>query len=203
MFTSNQLIYILFSIPGIIIATTLHEFVRAAVSTYFGDTLPKQKGRLTLNPIKHFEPIGFILMLSTGFGWGKPVDTSSLYYKNRKRDTLLTAILPTIANLIFAILISIIVFLLMNYAQNYILNILTLIVYYNISIAVYNIVPVSPMDGLKVLSNIMPSNQYFKLMQYEKIIQILFLLLLFMGLGDFIFSPIINFIYFIISRIYM
>lgn len=80
----------LVSIPGIIVATTVHEFTRAAVSTALGDTLLWNRGRSTLNPVKHFEPIGFLLLFySGGFGWGKPVDTSALYYKNRKRDTLL------------------------------------------------------------------------------------------------------------------
>ena len=101
MVNINSFLFILFALIAIIIATTVHEFTRALTSTILGDTLPKQKGRLTLNPIKHFEPIGFILMLATGgFGWGKPVDTTSLYYKNRKRDTLLTAIMPDIANII-------------------------------------------------------------------------------------------------------
>ena len=79
-----NLLAILLGIPAIMVATTIHEFTRAAVSTALGDKIPKEEGRLTLNPIKHFEPIGLIIMLACGFGWGKPVNTSSLYYKNRK-----------------------------------------------------------------------------------------------------------------------
>lgn len=204
-----QLSIIVFSIPAIIIATTIHEFTRAVVSSALGDTLPKRDKRLTLNPFKHFEPIGFLLMLATGinglmfigngmiftaggFGWGKPVDTSALYYKNRKRDTLLTAVAPTIANLIAAFLFFLASrFFQQMYWVSFFLNITCA---YNLSLAVYNLIPVSPMDCLKVLSVAMPANQYFKYLQYEKIVQMLFLLILFTGRLNGFFA-------FIISRI--
>ena len=84
---NGSFLVILLGIPGILVATTVHEFVRALTSTVLGDTYPKSQGQVTLNPVKHFEPIGFLMMLySGGFGWGKPVETSALYYKNRKRD---------------------------------------------------------------------------------------------------------------------
>ena len=101
---NGSFLVILLGIPGILVATTVHEFVRALTSTVLGDTYPKSQGQVTLNPVKHFEPIGFLMMLySGGFGWGKPVETSALYYKNRKRDTLLVAILPTVVNLILGL----------------------------------------------------------------------------------------------------
>ena len=77
----NSLIILALQAPCVIFATTLHEFTRAFVSTKLGDNRPRDNGRLTLNPFKHFEPIGFLLALLTGFGWGLPVETSSLYYK--------------------------------------------------------------------------------------------------------------------------
>ena len=104
----EQLIVYLLGIPAIMLAATIHEFTRAAVSTAFGDKLPKEEGRLSLNPINHFEPIGMILMLACGFGWGKPVNTSALHYKNRKKGTLITAVSPTIANLIFVFIFMLI-----------------------------------------------------------------------------------------------
>ena len=193
MVNINSFLFILFALIAIIIATTVHEFTRALTSTILGDTLPKQKGRLTLNPIKHFEPIGFILMLATGgFGWGKPVDKTSLYYKNRKRDTLLTAIMPDIANIIVAYIGLILANLFIKTGNVVVFSLFSRIAVYNISLAVYNIVPVSPMDGLKVLAHIIPSNKYFQYIQYEKVIQAVFLLFLFIGTTDFIFTPVIN-----------
>lgn len=182
---------LLLRVPCVLFATTLHEFVRAAVSTALGDKKPKNEGRLTINPVKHFEPIGFILFLATGFGWGQPVQTNALFYKNRKRDTLITAISPSVANILAAILFA---FLLRVIdVQSTISNIILLsLIRFNVSLAVYNIVPITPMDGLKVLSTIMPANTYFSYIQYEKIIQMIFLLLLFMGYTNVIFSPVIS-----------
>ncbi|MCI1959005.1 MAG: site-2 protease family protein [Clostridia bacterium] len=206
----NSLFTLLLQIPAVIFATTLHEFSRAVVSTILGDKKPKNDGKLTINPVKHFEPIGFILMWLTGFGWGKPVETSPMFYKNRKHGVLITAIMPSVINIVFAAIFGI-VFAFVG-AKNMSVYIqagnaasvsqLHLAIYillydlieFNVSIAVYNIVPVSPMDGLKVLSAILPANKYFSYIQYEKIIQVIFLLLLFMNYTNVIFGPIINFI---------
>lgn len=193
---TNALKFILYSIPGILIAITLHEFTRAAVSNALGDTLPKREGRLTINPIKHFEPIGFILMLATGgFGWGKPVNTSALYYKNRKKDTLLTAIIPMIVNLMAGFVFTLFTYLASKggfYELGWILQRTAI---YNIALTIYNLVPFTPMDGLKILSIAIPSNQYFKYLQYEKIVQMLFMLLLFMNYITVFFDIIIQQIY--------
>ena len=157
-----NLIILALQIPAVIFATTLHEFSRAAVSTILGDKKPKNEGRLTLNPIKHFEPVGFILMWATGFGWGKPVETSPMFYKNRKRDTLITAIAPTVINLIAALISSVIYSLApldeMGIVGILLSYLLVSIKQFNIYIAVYNIVPVSPMDCVKVLSCVLPAN---------------------------------------------
>ena len=194
------LLFLLICIPGILLATTTHEFTRAAVSTKLGDYIPKEKGRLTINPFNHFEPIGFILMLSTGFGWGKPVETSSLYYKNRKQDMLKVAIAPSLANLLMALIFTVFykIFLNINFPfATVLVTVISKCVYFNISLAIYNIVPISPMDGLKIMSHIIPANQYFKYLQYEKIAQVLFLIFLFMGFVTGFFNVIIYFIMYV------
>ncbi|WP_352400515.1 site-2 protease family protein [Anaerotignum sp.] len=190
----NYFLIFLASIPGIIVATTMHEFTRAAVSSALGDTLPKSKGRLTLNPVKHFEPIGFLLLFySGGFGWGKPVETSGLYYKNRKRDTLLVAILPSLVNL-FLGMIFLALYTNVSVGNTYVSMILNYLCYYNVGLAVYNILPVSPMDCVKVLSVSLPANKYFQYLQYEKMVQMFFLFLLFFGFFSGIFGGITNFL---------
>lgn len=184
----NYLMAFVLSIPGLIVAPTLHEFVRALASTALGDDLPKKQGRLTLNPLKHFEPIGFLLLFySGGFGWGKPVETSGLYYKNRKRDSLIVAILPSVVNLILGM-----IFLSLTRWTNGIpTDILVYLCYYNVGIAVYNVLPVSPMDCVKVLSVVLPANKYFTYLQYEKMIQMVFLFLLFLGFFGGIFQSVV------------
>lgn len=178
-----SLIEFLLGIPAIMLATTIHEFTRAAVSTALGDKLPKEEGRLTMNPFNHFEPIGMLLMLANGFGWGRPVNTSSLYYKDRKKGVLITAIAPTAANLVFAVIAA---FLVKVFENNYWLGIFFIqLSHYNFCLLVYNLLPVSPMDCVKVLSVSISANSYFKLMQYEKVIQMIFLFVLFLGAGGF------------------
>ena len=181
------LIELLISIPAIMIATTIHEFTRAAVSSSLGDLLPKEEGRLTLNPLKHFEPIGLILMLSCGFGWGKPVNTSALHYKNRKTGTLITAILPTIVNLMFGFVFVGVAIALASH-QYYVGLFFQKAAMYCCCLVVYNLLPVSPMDCVKVLSVLLPANAYFKYLQYEKIIQVAFLLILFLGYGGIFYT---------------
>ena len=179
---NGSFLVILLGIPGILVATTVHEFVRALTATILGDTYPKSQGKVTLNPVKHFEPIGFLMMLySGGFGWGRPVETSALYYKNRKRDTLLVAILPTVVNLILGI-VFLFVYIRFQSGNFYLSTLFHYVAYYNVASAVYNVLPVAPMDCTKVLAVLMPANQYFKYMQNEKLIQMLFLFLLFFGM---------------------
>ena len=189
------ILMIALQIPAVIFVTSLHEFSRAAVSAMLGDQKPKNEGRLTINPAKHFEPIGFILMWAMGFGWGKPVETSPMFYKNRKRDTIITAVMPSVINLVFAAVASVLYGVVSSgtgIGAVIIAVFLSAVKRYSVSIAVYNILPVAPMDCVKVLSCILPANTYFSYMQYEKIIQMIFLLVLFMGyISDFM-NPIIN-----------
>lgn len=187
----NYCLILLMSVPGALIATTAHEFTRALVSTRLGDDLPANQGRLTLNPMKHLEPIGFMLLIFIGgFGWGKPVETSALYYKDRKKGILMTAILPSVVNLVLAALFMIL-YRTVGDANAYVAMLLMYCYYYNVALVVYNCVPVVPMDCVKVLSVVLPANQYYKFLQYEKTIQMVFLLLLFFGLNG-IFSTIIQ-----------
>lgn len=201
--------YLVF-IPGILISITVNEYTKALTSACFGDTVPKNEKRLTLNPFKHIEPIGFILMLVFRFGWGKPVRTSAIYYKNRKRDTIITYTMPIIANLvagfIFFVLYKLILqiynepFLAAQYV-NYldfikiIINIIFFSALYNVSLAIFNIIPVYPLCGGKILSAFLGPNQSVKMAQYEKIFQLLLMILIFFGFIGNIIQPFVDVIF--------
>ncbi len=194
------ILYLVATSIAIIIATTFHEFTRAAVSTALGDPLPRERKRLTLNPLKHFEPVGFILMFAVGFGWGKPVDTSSYRYKNRKQGILLTAILPNVVNLIIAVIAAILSDAVSPTAL-VLQTILVSIYRYNVLLFVFNLFPVAPMDMVKVLSAVLPANKYYSYSMHEKTIQMVFLFILFLGWVDFIVTPIYGIITTFISFI--
>ena len=134
----------------------------------------KAKDRWTADhqPGQTFEPIGFILALLTGCGWGKPVETSALFYKNRKAGVLMTAVLPTVANVALAFVCGRLLKLPMGYWAGIVLAYLVRV---NVALAVYNMMPVTPMDCLKVLSVVLPANTYFSYLQYEKLVQMVFL----------------------------
>lgn len=189
----NYLQSLLLALPALLITITTHEFTRAVASTHFGDNLPKTSGRLTLNPLKHIEPIGFLLLFYTGgFGWGKPVETSALYYKNRKKDALVVAIAPSVANLVLGFLFVILIHALSTSTAGILSSIIYYCAYYNVALAVYNILPIPPMDGGKAIAHFLPANKYFQYMQYEKTIQMIVIVLVFFGVFGSIFSTIIN-----------
>lgn len=187
----------LFALPAIFVSITICEFTKAFVSTKLGDNIPRQEGRLTLNPFKHFEAIGFILFLLCGFGWGKPVRTSAIFYKDRKKGTLLTYGAPIIANIVAGFIFMFIYsfFIVRMQIDNvYITYILKYLVVYNVSIAVFNLIPVYPMCASKILIAFLPPNASIKMSQNEKIFQMILMLLIFFGiLGSFL-NSITNFI---------
>ncbi len=183
-------------IIGLSIAITIHQYFCAFTSTRLGDPIPKKEGRLSLNPLKHIEPIGFVILLLSNFGWGKPVNTNSSYYKDKKRGTIMVSSAGIIANLFFAALFG----LMFRIIEPFVNNIFMLIVAYTLQytvrycvvLAVVNLIPIYPMDGYKILLSVVKSSTYYKLIQYEKIIQMVVILLAFGGFINLFLSPIFS-----------
>jgi Zn-dependent protease len=174
----NYLLNIVLECVGILLATTIFEFSKAFVSTKLGDVKPKQDGRLTLNPFKHFEPIGFLLFLFFGYGWGKPVVTSAIYYKDRDKGNILTYGLPVIIILALGELL----YLASKLTPFPLLSVAISIAARSfIHLAVFNIIPVYPMSGSYVLKSLIGLNNAMKYAQYEKIVQIAVVFLLLVG----------------------
>lgn len=195
-----KIIIYLIQIAAIFVVITIHEYTKAKTSSLFGDVVPKQEGRLTLNPFKHFEIIGFILFMYYGYGWGKPVRTSSLFYKDRKKDTLITYISPIAVDLLVAVIFGIILKITSGfYLNSYLVLFFKRLVLYSISLAVFNIIPVRPLCGERILSALVSPNTALKMSQNEKIFQIILIALMILGLADIIIKPIINILYFIIA----
>lgn len=179
-----------YNIIGIIIAVTLFEYLKALISTLQGDNKPKAAKRLTLNPISHFEPVGFIIFLFTGYGWGKPVPTSSACYKDRKSGTVITYGLPIAICIISGFLLKIIGMIFIDTALVY--SILIAVARCLVSIGIFNIIPVYPLSGSWILKCFLRPNSAVKFAQSEKLIQLIVVFLLLIGILGRILDIFVN-----------
>jgi Zn-dependent protease len=191
---------ILYLIPVILVSITFHEVSHAYFSYKLGDPTAKNLGRLTLNPIKHLDILGTIMIFLAGFGWAKPVPINPMYYKDHKKGTVIVSFAGPLSNIFLAFIFSIPMVLMGGryvleftrlFSTSYPIYGNTLVIegilfnlsrfFYiiNIYLAVFNILPVPPLDGSKILSAVLPRQQYFKIMKYENYIGIIFLVILF------------------------
>ncbi len=212
----GALLGLVLTIPGVLIAITFHEFAHAFVADKLGDDTPRRQGRLSLNPFDHLDPIGSLLLLVAGFGWGKPVQVNPNNY-NRKRSIeksdALVSIAGPLMNFLLAIVFTIITCIVINATGSKLLfigndmilvasnqgteiglKILILAVTTNVGLGIFNLIPLPPLDGSKVIMPFLPykAKQFFK--QNETIFYIIFVAIWVTGLASMIISPIINFL---------
>lgn len=166
----SYLTNILLSVVPALICITFHEVSHGYVAYRLGDTTAKDAGRLTLNPLKHLDVLGLLMMVVFRFGWAKPVPVNMYRFQNPKRGMAITALAGPVSNVLLAIVFLFLygVLFLPLRGSGIVLQMIYLTAYISIAFAVFNIIPISPLDGSKVLFSFLPSEQYDKLMHYER-----------------------------------
>lgn len=192
------------ALPALIVALSFHEFAHAWVSTRLGDPTPRMRGRLTLNPLAHIDPIGLLMMIIFRFGWAKPVEVNPYNYDNREKGMALVSVAGPGINLLLGF-VSTLLWLVaaVNLGQNASVTILlSFLVIYNVYFAVFNLLPLPPLDGSKLLFAFLPKRTVYRYLdtvsQYSMIILIA---LLWTGIITSILGPLASGIINIYTRI--
>ena len=184
---------LLLSLPGIILAFTVHEFSHGLAAYAMGDNTAKQSGRLTLNPIAHIDPLGFLCLIVTQrFGWAKPVPVNDINFRNRKKGMLLVSLAGPISNFITAFVLALLYALFYDKMSSVMKSIFGIAYIINLSIGVFNLIPIPPLDGSHILDAFLTNKQRFFMRRYAMYSNIIMLMLVFSGVIGTILNPFIN-----------
>lgn len=185
------LLYLLEQIAAVLLCLTVHETCHGLAAYCLGDPTAKRERRLSLNPLRHIDPLGALMMLLAGFGWAKPVPVDSRYFKHPKTGMALTALAGPVSNLAMAY-ISLVLrnFLILHYLNSgsafllQLIDFLALFVLLNVGLGVFNLIPFPPLDGSKVVEGLFPDRLYFTVMRYERWGMLVLLAVLWFGWLD-------------------
>ena len=175
---------------GLVIALTIHEFSHAFMADKFGDPTPRSYGRVSLNPLAHLDPLGTLMLIVAHFGWGKPVPIDP--YNLTKREEIIVGLAGPVSNFILALFFSLVIRFFPIYP-------LVIFIQTNLVLAIFNLLPIPPLDGSKIFINILPEEQSIQWQQaFEQYGFVLLAVLLFLPIGgsniiNLIISPILNF----------
>lgn len=177
---------------ALIISISIHEFGHAYAAHKLGDDTAKNAGRMTLNPIKHMDPIGLLFMVVFKFGWAKGVPINSMNFKNRKADTIVVSLAGVTLNFALAMLCSFLISKDFVYNYQWLPILLLELIWYNTMLGVFNLVPLPPLDGSKVVASLLPSKLEYYFYKYEKYFYFVLVLLVVTGGVNKIIGPIIT-----------
>lgn len=202
----GALFSLLLSIPGVLVAITFHEFAHGFVAYKLGDNTAKDEGRLSLNPLDHLDPIGTLMLVFAGFGWGKPVHVNPRNYTRKismeKGEAIVSSAGP-IMNILLAIIFTLIYFAVKKYASvaflsstvgGIILLLIVSIISTNIGLGVFNLIPLPPLDGSKIIMPFLPYKAKEFFVNNEQIFSLIFVVLWVTGIAGIVITPVINWV---------
>ncbi len=196
--SGERFLSLLYSMPGIIIGISFHEFAHGFVAYKMGDPTPKRQGRLTVSPMAHIDILGLVCLAFAGFGWGRPVETDPTYYHNRKLGSILVSLAGITMNLIIAIIFAFILKIiepglgsLDGDLSEIIVRIIYAVILINLVLMVFNLLPVPPLDGFQFITevfNLQNTNFYYTLQRYSLPVLII---LLITGVFEKVIRPVV------------
>ncbi len=197
---SFNIVEILVRAVAVLLAISVHEMCHGLAAYLLGDKTAKAMGRLSLNPLRHLDPFGALCLLLFGFGWAKPVMVNPMHFKKPKRDMALVSLAGPLSNFILAFLGAVLLklFTLTGYAYmsatsvlymdslpvEILVSFLTTFIALNIGLGVFNLIPIPPLDGSKILLPLLPHNLYMDIMRYEHLGWIVLMVALGLGVLD-------------------
>lgn len=197
-----NLLALLLTLPGVLIALTFHEFAHAYVADKLGDDTPRSQGRLNLNPISHVDPFGFIMLLFAHIGWGKPVQINPRNFNSKysvSAGEAIVAVAGPVMNFLLALILGLVYCALIKFAPRVLLllngtfdTILLYAIIVNVGLGVFNLIPLPPLDGSKVLMHFLPYNAKRWFEEHTQLFYIIFLVIWITPIASSITSPVIN-----------
>lgn len=202
LIANGQLEVTLLTLPGVILAMTFHEFAHAWMAVKLGDNTPRAQGRLSLNPARHIEPVGIILLLFANIGWGRPVEVNSRNFNSNMSHSTCEALVSLagpVMNFILAFVLLVILYALTLFLPFALPWTIYLVLFYavtvNVGLGVFNLIPIPPLDGSKIFRKFLPSSVNNWLDDNMQYIYLIFMLLWITGTLSIVVSPVITTVY--------